>query len=122
MYAELSTLVEPIAAGESVVYHVSFEGADELTLFDAPLTELDIITPQGGATADDIEPLVKFAADLCNDEIKKGKRMNKNGNERENYGAAWGRVVGQEIFLYVGGWKDVKVKHGTFISCGREVS
>ena len=89
-----------------------------MTLFNAPYTELDIITPTEGVSADDIEPLVKYAADLCNDEVKQGKHMHKDGKERENYGAAWGRVVGQDVYFYLGGWLDVKVN--PVLSCVRK--
>lgn len=116
MYAELGPLVAPVAAGESVVYHVPFDD-DLIPLFQAPFTEVSFITPKDGVSINDLEPLIAFAAQLCNEEAKEGRHLHMNGQEHECLGATWGKVVDQDIIMYIGGWSSVEVSHRYIRRC-----
>ncbi|KZV73935.1 hypothetical protein PENSPDRAFT_732631 [Peniophora sp. CONT] len=109
VYAELGPLVAPVAAGESVVFHISFEG-DELACFNAPVTEFTTITPKEGTLMSDLEPLVVYAAENCMKEVKAGKHRYQDGEEHQCFGVTWGRVVGQDMFVNIAGWSSSKAQ------------
>lgn len=101
--------MQPVAAGESQVYHASFEG-DELACFQAPVMELVWITPQPGVKIDDVARLVASSADNANEGVKEGKHLHMDGAEHECFGATWGRVVEKEMLVYIAGWSSIEVR------------